>query len=104
MANVVVADSAGILTVVPDGVDDFDMATYFPNGVYLRAIQFTESNAADKLYVRAKSATGVQFISDGLEGGDQYVEVEPKRRFPYIKASDCTFTTPADCLISIFFD
>lgn len=104
MANTVTTDRGGIVTIVPDGVTNFDMADYFPNGVYLRSINFDASDAADKLYVRLKSATGAQLIPAGLDDEEWYNELEPKRRFPFVKAADCTFTTPASCLITIYFD
>lgn len=103
MANTVDMGPSGVIAVIPDGVTDFDVKDYFPNGVYLRSIMFTQSNAADKLYVRDKTELGPFLTPDYMVGGDSLVEVEPKRRFPYIKAADCTFTTPADCKITLFF-
>ena len=104
MANTV-THSPGLVSVVPDGTTDFDIADYFPNGIYLRSINFKASNSAlDKLYVRLKSVTGAQLIPDSLTDATWYNELEPKRRFPFIEASECIFTTPADCLITIYFD
>ena len=104
MANTVTVDAGGLITIVPDGATDVDFADYFPNGIYLRAISFVPSATTDALYMRVKSATGVQLIPPGLSGGDGYVEVEPTKRSLYMKASDCTFGTPASCLITVYFD
>lgn len=102
--NTVNVGPSGVLTIVPDGITDFDIKDWFPNGIYLRSIEFHQSDAADRLSVRDKSATGQKLIPDALTGGQSFTEILPKRRFLYIKAADCTFTTPANVLITIYFD
>ncbi len=104
MANTVTVGASGVLTIVPDGATDFDIRDYFPNGIYLRSIEFSQSDNLDILYIRDKKVAGVFLTPEGLTGGQSLVEILPKRRFPYIKAADCTFTTPASCLITLYFD
>jgi hypothetical protein len=103
MANTVTVDSGGVITIVPDGLSDVDFADYFPNGFRLQAVGFI-GGATDKLYMRLGDVDGVQLFPVGLADEDGYAETGLMKRKLYMKAADCTFVTPASCLITVYFN
>ncbi len=102
MANTVTHGS-GVINIVPDGTTDFDIRDYFSAGLRLLGTFFVVSNTADVLKVRSKTTTGPFIIPSAGVGTEAARFDEGLDCFPYIKAADCTFTTPASCLIILYF-
>lgn len=95
-----------IIQIVPNaaGMSNFDITTYFPNGIRLSGIGWTGSAAADVLKVRNKTGTGAFITNPTLTNTQDAITFEPPLDcFPYILASEQTQGTPANCIISLFF-
>jgi hypothetical protein len=86
------------------GRTNFDLADYFPNGIFLTHIALKSSAANDILQVRDQTSTGaiLCYIKDTTGGGVER-EFNGTKRFPYIVYSECTFTTPASAVVIIEF-
>lgn len=92
------------ITIVPDGSTDWDVQTYFPNGIQLCSIAMQSSAANDKLAMEEGSATGAR-LTPGIDitGGGMIWYFDGSKRFPYLDASDCTFSTAASVKITITY-
>ena len=99
--------SAAVVSVVPDGSTDFDMATVsgVPTLVHLKAIVFQPSAANDKIQVRAGSATGAVIwpANPDVLGAGQVLYFDNLMVDPYIVASECTFGTAANAKITLIY-
>lgn len=89
------------IQIIPNaaGISNFDITTYFPNGIRCTDVVFVGAAATDILKVRQKLATG-NFLVPKLVG---LVSIEtfgePQDCFPYILATDCTLSAPASSII-----
>ncbi len=100
MANTITFSST-MITIIPDGSTDFAITTYFPNGLRLKGVGFI-GTAGDILKLRDKLITGT-FIIPSLAAGDAMTFEGMLDCFPYMKAADCTFGTPANCIITLYY-
>lgn len=92
------------ITIVPDGSTDWDVQTYFPNGIQLCSICMQSSAANDKLAMEEGSATGAR-LTPGIDitGGGMVWYFDGSKRYPYLDASDCTFSTAASVKITLTY-
>lgn len=97
--------SNGVIEIIPNaaGISNFNITTYFANGVRLKGIHFLGSAASDVIKVRDKSGTGTYLVSK--LGNEDSFSFQGKGIdcFPYILATDCTLGTPANCVISLYY-
>jgi hypothetical protein len=106
--------SGRFITVVPDGSTDWNIVTDLTaiagckqTGIYVRSIDFHPSATNDRLVVHERSNTGAtiyDFVARGADDSDiksfSSAKGNGEWMFPYIKASDCTFGTAANCKIT----
>jgi len=86
---------------------DFDAKVYFPQGIFVSAVDFYPSAQNDTLVIREESGTGaVIYDRKDTAGGGLHKSTggDSLRVNPYIKASDNTWTTPGSVWISLEFD
>jgi len=105
MADIITI-SNDTIQIVPDagGISNFDITTYFPNGIRLTGIGWTGSAAADVLKVRNRTGTGVFITNPAISGSSDALGFNPPLDcFPYILASEQTMGTPANCIITFTF-
>ncbi len=79
----------------------------FPNGLRLSAVDFKPSQATDTLVIRENSATGSFIYARGDSTGAGVHKTTGGRSLrvkPYILASENTWHTPANVIISLEFD
>ncbi len=96
--------SSGVIQIIPNaaGISNFDITTYYPNGIRLTGINFLGSAANDVFKLRDKNSAGVFLISK-LGNEDSFSFVPPLDCFPYILTTDCTLSIPANCVISLYY-
>jgi len=95
-----------MIQIVPavGGISNFDITTYFSNGIRLTGIGWTGSAAADVLKVRNRSGTGAFITNPTLTNTQDSLTFQPPLDcFPYILASEQVQGTPANCIITLFF-
>jgi len=93
----------GIITIVPDGSEDWDSSIKFPVGLKVTGVHI-KGTSSDKVVFRDRSATGTVRLglTDGLGFGVYWPITNPDISwYPYMKATDCTFGTPANVTIII---
>ena len=95
--------TGNIIQIVPNaaGLSNFNIATYFPGEVQVIGIALLSANAADLIKVRETAATGA-FIAPKVLAGGTIGFNPPLYCRPYILATDCTLTDPANCIITIY--
>ena len=86
-----------IVEIQPDGSTDWDSASLGLTKVV--SIEFWASATTDMLVVRNGSATGPAM----MRVKDTSIIYFDDKMFPYIKAADCTFSTPANARIIVHF-
>ena len=94
-----------VIQIVPNaaGISNFDITTYFPNGIRCSGVEFVGSNGLDIFKMRSRTAGGT-FLVPYLSGTlDSMGFLPPIDCFPFILATDLTLTTPANCIISIYY-
>ena len=91
-------------TVVLDGSTDWDSTQKHPNGMNIDMIVFSPSAANDNLVIRLNDANGVKIFPGKCTIGDAVkLDFPPKQILkPYIKAGDCTLSTPGSAWFTIF--
>ena len=93
------------IQIVPNagGISNFDITTYFPNGIRCSGVNFIGSAATDVLKIRSNTSGG-SFLIPLMKGAMDKVDFNPPIDcFPYILSTDLTLNTPANCIITIYF-
>ena len=90
------------IEIVPDGTTDWDSSVAYPGGLVLEYIAFSPSAATDILKIREGAVGGpgmtpVVRANSNLDASIIYTGGGLVH--PYLKAADCTFTTPASVRI-----
>jgi hypothetical protein len=102
MANTIKYDNNRIV-IYPDGTTDFDitaLSNKFAKGIKLFSLEFHPSAINDYIRVRSGSATGtvMAYMKDTVGCG--LIKYFPGNvEFPYIRATDCSWTTAASSII-----
>ena len=100
MANTV-THGPGVIQIIPDAGTDFDITSYFPNGVELMGVKFMGSDSGDLLYIRSRTAAGPYLVTK-LTADDSFGWIKPLHCFPYIYKTDCTLNTPGNVVITLY--
>ena len=98
-----VTKTGNIIEITPDGSTDWNSVTTYPQGLHIYAITLCSSAANDKISLRNGSATGAHvfpFLAD-VTGGGLVMYYGDATLKPFLKASECTFGTPANARIII---
>lgn len=91
-----------IVEIVPEALVNYDLNDYVPGGMVVDSIIVKTSAANDVICFREGSATGPKFLAaKDLTGGGLVWYTSGGVLHPYLKWSDCTFSTPANVIISI---
>ena len=95
--------TGNIIQIVPaaGGLSNFDIATYFPGEVQVIGIALLSATDTDLIKVRETLSTGA-FIAPSVLAGNIIGFNPPLYCRPYILATDCTLTVPANCIITIY--
>ena len=97
--------TGNIIQIVPaaGGLSNFDIATYFLGNVRVKGIGFYSATLTDVIKVRNKIATGA-FIAPNLAAQPILGFNPGEDCAPYILATDCTLTDPANCVITFYLE
>lgn len=95
--------TGNIIQIVPaaGGLSNFDIATYFPGEVQVIGIGLISTTGTDLIKVRETNTTGA-FIAPRVLANSVLGFNPPLYCRPYILATDCTLTDPANCIITIY--
>jgi hypothetical protein len=95
--------SGNLIQIIPvaGGLSNFDIATYYPGVVRVAGIGFYSATAADLIKVRNKTSSGA-FIAPHLDAQSIIGFSPAEECCPYILATDCTLTDPANCVITFY--
>jgi hypothetical protein len=100
MAANTVTRSGLFIEIIPDGSTDWDSQVDLPGGVSLVSVAFYPSAANDVIKLREKSASGPAIMNAKDTGGGGLIQYfDGGVVYPYLKAADCTFGTPANVRI-----
>lgn len=89
--------------VVPDGTHDWDSKVSFPNGMKVYYILFYPSAANDVICIKEGSDTGpIIFQCKAVNGVGLWIKLPANLIHPYLDQSACTFSTPANVVLTFY--
>jgi hypothetical protein len=83
---------------------NFDLADYFPYGIFLTDIALISSGVGDILQVREGSATGpILCRIQDKDGSGDHRRFNGNKKFVYIVGTECTFSNMTTAVVVIEF-